>query len=190
MDNDKIVKLFRDEAEPGLSDMAKQRIIGAAVTEFERSRPARVSFMRPLAGLAIAAAVTCLLAVAIWPTAPAPMSDAERQKAVLAEFNQVFGQRLQAVVNEDGKTEIILADKDQPRGQPLHIHLSGEGHSVDVTSFSGQNLTLTINGRQINFDALVDAKGGIILSGEKLFWHGGDAPAVDGLKVKAQPLEM
>jgi hypothetical protein len=197
MDNDKIVKLFRDDDTPGLSEFSKARIVKAAVAEFELSKPqARKGFFVSYraAGVLAAAALAAVLIMMFHPHGggDAVVSTADRQKAVLAEFNAVFGARLQAVVNADGKTQVLLADKDAPQGQPVHIHLSGSGHDVDIVSFSGENLSLTLNGKQVNFEALVDGKGGVILAGEKVFWHDGkgDVGGDPELKVNAQALEM
>jgi hypothetical protein len=141
-----------------------------------------------------AAALAAMMIVVFHPRGGdhVEVSVADRQKAVLAEFNAVFGARLQAVINADGKTQVVLADRDAPQGQPVHIHLSGSGHDVDIVSFSGENLSLMLNGQQVNFEALVDGKGGVILAGEKVFWHDGkgDVAGNPELKINARALEM
>lgn len=195
MDNEKIIKLFREDDGPGLSPVAKRRIVTLATQEFERARPQHQGFMGRFAGMPVlAAVVACAAAVfGLWVTfQPAPMTDAERQKAVLAEFNAVFGTQLQAVITDDGKTQILLADKGAQRGQPVIIHLSGQGHDIDIMSFSGENVSLNVGGQQVSFDALIDGKGGVILAGEKLFWHGGvgKLEGAPDIQIKAQALEM
>lgn len=205
MDNEKIVKLFRDDDQPGLSEAAKRRIVAMATTEFERARPQAGGFaaafrnkMSQFAAIPGLTLSTCAASVAIlfglWTVfnQHPVMNGAERQRAVLAEFNKVFGTQLQAVITDDGKTQILLADKGAQRGQPVIIHLSGQGHDIDIMSFSGENVSLNIGGQPVSFDALVDGKGGVILAGEKIFWHGG-AGKLEGapdIQIKAQALEM
>ena len=195
MDNDKIVKLFREDDEPALSAAAKVRIVNAAVAEFERSRPEAMRFgiIRSRPAMALLAAAFAALLVVVFRPHPVEPTIADRQRAVLAEFNEVFGARLQAIINTDGKTQVVLAEGDQPhQGQPLHIHLSGPGHDVDIVSFSGENVSLSLGGKQVSFDALVDGKGGVILAGDRVFWHDGKGDVADspGLKIDAHALEM
>lgn len=204
MDNEKIVKLFQNDDQPGLSAAAKRRIVNMATAEFVRARPQTGSFaaafhnkmsqFRAIPGLTLSTCAACIaILFGLWTVFHhTPMSDAERQRAVLAEFNKVFGTQLQAVINADGKTQILLADKAAQRGQPVIIHLSGQGHDIDIMSFSGENVSLNIGGQPVSFDALVDGKGGVILAGEKIFWQGG-AGKLDGapdIQIKAQALEM
>lgn len=196
MDNDKIVQLFRKDDGPGLSQTSRARIVNLAVAEFERSRqqPARrrgIFIGYPALGMLAAAALAAIVIVALHGRQP-ELSTVDRQKAVLAEFNAVFGARLQAIINADGKTQVLLAERDAPQGQPVHIHLSGSGHDVDIVSFSGENLSLSLNGRQVNFEALVDGRGGVILTGDKVFWHDGKGDVADdpNLKINARALEM
>ncbi|MEZ0225452.1 MAG: hypothetical protein ACAH83_12925 [Alphaproteobacteria bacterium] len=192
MDNENIVKLFRDDDGPGLSPAAKRRIVTLATQEFERARPPQRGLMGRFAPM-LAAAACAAIVFGFWAAfRQAPMTDAERQKTVLAEFNTVFGTQLQAVITDDGKTQILLADKGAQRGQPVIIHLSGQGHNIDIMSFSGENVSLNVGGQQVSFDALVDGKGGVILAGEKLFWNGGTGKleGAPDIQIKAQALEM
>lgn len=205
MDNEKIVKLFQNDDQPGLSAAAKRRIVNMATAEFERARPQtrgfaaafrnKMSQFRAIPGFTLSTSAACIaILFGLWTVfhQHPVMSDADRQKAVLAEFNKVFGTQLQAVITDDGKTQILLADKGAQRGQPVVIHLSGQGQNIDIMSFSGENVSLNVGGQQVSFDALVDGKGGVILAGEKLFWHGGvgKLEGAPNLKIKAQALEM
>jgi hypothetical protein len=195
MDNEKIVKLFREDDGPGLSPAAKRRIVSMATREFERTQRQRRGFMGRFSATYMLAAVAACAAIVfgLWTALQrAPMTDIDRQKRVLAEFNAVFGTQLQAVIKDDGKTQIFLADKGSARGQPVIIHLSGQGHDIDIMSFSGENVSLNIGGRPVSFDALVDGKGGVILAGERIFWHGGAGKleGAPGIQIKAQALEM
>jgi hypothetical protein len=204
MDNEKIIRLFRDGDGPGLGDAAKRRIVNAATFEFSRTRPRHRGFgaalrnkLAEFAAIPMLTATTCATVAAllfgIWTVFhQVTMTDLERQKRVLAEFNEVFGAKLQAVISTDGKTRIVLSESDGPQGQPIAIHLSSQGHNIDIVSFSGENVTFSVAGKQVNIDALVDGKGGVILAGEKLFWHAGrgEMQDVPDLKITAQALEM
>ena len=206
-DDEKIIKLLQDDGAPELGADAARRIAARATSEFIRTRPAAGGgflhrFMEALSDkplrLAGGFAVIALLCFFAWQgmhrgdSVVVAARDLDREKIVLAEFNELFGGRLQAVISTGGQTQIVLGEKDAQHGQPVVIHLSEKGQTVDIMSFSGENLQVSIGGRQVNFETLVDGQGGVILAGEKLFWQGGKASpggAAD-LKIEAKALEM
>jgi hypothetical protein len=218
MAEDKIVELFREPQGPGLGEEAKRRIAAKALDRYEQSRP-RTSDLEKVvpAGLAAqflaaplyaragaaAFAVAALLLVGISIGHRLPREDqpaqpelaknsAEREKILLAQLSEVFGDRLQAVISRGGKIQIIVSDAPGPRGQPVEIHLAAADGDVDIMSFSGRQVSLSVAGKQVSFDALVDGKGGVILAGEKLFWQDGKG-ALEGapdVKIGARAFDM
>ena len=119
-------------------------------------------------------------------------NSAAREKILLSQLSEVFGDRLQAVITRGGKIQIVVSDVPGPRGQPVEIHIASVDGDVDIMSFSGRQVSLSVDGRQVSFDALVDGKGGVILAGEKLFWQDGKG-ALDGapdVKIGARALDM
>lgn len=190
-DDDNIIRLLQADGAPALGGEATQRIAARAAMEFRNAQSARqkkFSFRKPLfAGFAIAAmAVLCVLA---WQP-DAQTSRASRERVLLAEFNEMFGGRLQAVVTANGRTRLVLGDADAVRGQPVVIRLSEKGQQVDIVSFSGENLEVSIGGRTLSFDALVDSGGRVILAGEDFLWRDGKGAGEAGLEIQAKELEM
>jgi hypothetical protein len=189
MSNDNIIRIFKSDEGPGLSPEAKQRIIRAASAEYARAQTAPRRMWFPALSAVAAAAAIVILAMNLFHAAP--LTEAEREKKVLAEFNQVFAGRLQAVITTGGKTEIVLSENDAPHGQPVMLRLNAEGQDIDVMSFSGQNVNLSVGGRQVSFDTLIDGKGGVILVGKDILWQDGKAVGTPSLNVKkAEALEM
>ena len=199
-DDDKIIKLLQDEGAPPLGEVAARRITNLVVTEFKNTQPRKAGFFASFRLPVMAAAGFAALVVACffaWKTLLPDVGavivaggQAERERIILAQFNEMFDGRLQAVVTVNGKTQIVLGEQAAARGQPVAIHLSEQSQKIDIISFSGENLQVSIGGREVNFDTLVDAKGGVILAGENLFWNGGKAEGEPGLKINAKMLEM
>jgi hypothetical protein len=219
MDNERIVNLFRDPGGPGLSEDAKTRIAARALEQYERARPSKppgflerlagsfadLSRGYKLAGLAAGVAALFLLGVftgrglphegeknAPQEVAVAAAAGPEREKLLLAQFDQVFGDRLQAVITRGGKMQIVLSETGGQRGQPVLIHLKADDGDVDIMSFSGSKVSLAVDGKQVSFDTLVDGKGDVILAGDNVFWQAGKGQ-VEGapeVRIGAKPLEM
>lgn len=208
-DEEKIISLLRDEAAPPLGDAAAKRIAANAAAEFIRTKPGRASLfgalrirangMRRIPLMAGSFAAAALAAFAfVWQFAHQPSGvmlpkDAiERQRVLLAQFNELFGGKLQAVVTVNGQTQIILGETGTARGAPVVIRLNAEGQKIDILSFSGETVKVSVGGREVSFDALEDGRGGVILAGEKLLWTSrkGAAQHAPGMKIKAQLLEM
>lgn len=205
-DEEKIISLLQDGKAPELGEAAARRIAANATTEFIRTKPARggafAGFAAKLAGLmrgpalagGFALAVAC--AVIVWQGKSGdvvlPKDKIARQKVLLAEFNEMFNGKLQAVISMNGETKIVLGETSAEKGTPVAISLVADGKKVDIVSFSGQNVKLSLGGREVSFDTLDDGKGGVILAGDKIFWtsHKGEARQAPGLKIKAQLLEM
>lgn len=204
-DEEKIISLLRDEEAPALGEVAAKRVAANATTEFIRTQPARGGFLAGLRARLVASgrgralaggfALAMALAVIVWQGSGdvvQPKDKLERQKVLLAEFNEMFNGKLQAVISVNGETKIVLGETSAERGTPVAISLVVDGKKVEIVSFSGQNVKLSLGGREVSFDALDDGRGGVILAGDRIFWtsHKGEARQAPGLKINAQLLEM
>jgi len=83
--------------------------------------------------------------------------------AVLSEFKAVYGQQLQAVVYKDGTYSPLLSKMVTWNEQPVLLHISGHGKDISVISFSGQKITIPVNGRSLTIETVVTSKDKVIL---------------------------
>jgi uncharacterized glyoxalase superfamily protein PhnB len=208
MDDDKIISLFGEDREVKMDATSRKRILDLAAVEYSviktRRRPAEYSPHHaivhrpsPLRAVFLTALVFCLFLGVAWQRGSiqfGPAPQVQREKLLLAEFNELFGGRVQAVISAGGKTQIVLSEAGAPapRGQPVVIRFNDKGRDVEVMSFSGQTVQVNLDGRDVVFDTLVSGEGRVILAGEKVFWDGSkgevtDAPAV---KIRTEVLEM
>lgn len=208
MDDDKIISLFGEDRDVKMDANARKRILNLAAVEYSLLKPKRrptefsthhavVHRGNPLRAAFLTALVICLFLGVAWQRGHLHFGQAhreQREKVLLAEFNQLFEGRLQAVISTGGQTQIVLAPAGAaaPRGQPVMIRFTDQGKDVEVMSFSGQTVQVQLDGRDLVFDTLVNGEGRVILAGEKVFWDGSkgavtDAPAV---KIKTEVLEM
>ncbi|MBI1216729.1 MAG: hypothetical protein GC185_13045 [Alphaproteobacteria bacterium] len=218
-DEEKIISLLRDERAPALGEDATRRIAHAATQEFIRTRPAAGGgFRQALAGMlrpanndsgggGLRAPVMAALLLAIFVGSLAVLShyremtgdrpqlaqdDAARQKTILAQFNAEFSGRVQAVISTDGHMQIVLGKRQTAEAQPIAISLAAGKRKVEILSFSGENVKVSLGGKELSFEALSDGGKGVILTGGKLFWtnRANSPQSVEGLKIRAKVLEM
>lgn len=206
---EKIISLLQDDAAPELGQAAAKRIAASAAAEFIRTKPGSVGLFETLRMklnemsripfmVGSSAAVVLALFAVVWqfthqpPVIALPQDGVERQKVLLAAFNEMFNGKLQAIVSVNGQTQLVLGENAVGKGTPVVINLTVGGQSVDIVSFSGQNVKVSVGGREVNFDALEDGRGGVILAGDKFLWTsrpGENIPA-PGMEINAQLLEM
>lgn len=208
MDDDKIISLFGEDREVKMEAASRKRVLERAAAEYAAAKPHRrpveysphhavVHRGSPLRAAFLTALVICLFLGVAWQRGSIQFGEApreQREKALLAEFNELFGGRLQAVISSGGQAQIVLAPAGAaaPRGQPVLIRFTGKGKDIEVMSFSGQTVQVQLDGRELVFDTLVNGEGRVLLAGEKVFWDGSkgeviDAPAV---KIRTTILEM
>jgi hypothetical protein len=208
MDDDKIISLFGEDSNAKMDAASRKRVLSLAAVEYTASKPHRrpaeysphhavVHRASPVRAVFLTALVIFLFLGVAWQRGSIHFGEApreQREKLLLAEFNQLFEGRLQAVISTGGQTQIVLAAAGAaaPRGQPVLIRFTDKGKDVEVVSFSGQTVQVQLGGRELVFDTLVNGEGRVILAGEKVFWDGSkgtvtDAPAV---KIKTEVLEM
>lgn len=198
-DDDKIIRLLQEDGAPALGEDAKQRIAARAVAEFRQARPVTGTGMRRLplwGGMALGAIAACLVMLLATRHDITGVNNLreqqEREQVMLAQFNDMFKGRLRAVISAGGQTQIVLSENDLPmQRQPVAIRLTEKGQTVDIVSFSGENVKVKIAGREVDFDTLVDGQGKVILAGEGLFWREGVNPRKgQDLTVNARLMEM
>lgn len=198
-DDDKIIRLLQEDGAPALGEDAKQRIAARAVAEFRQTRPTVGTGMRRLplwGGMALGAVAACLVMLLATrhdlSTVTNIREQQEREQVMLAQFNDMFRGRLRAVISAGGQTQIVLSENDLPgQRQPVAIRLTEKGQTVDIVSFSGENVKVKIAGREVDFDTLVDGQGKVVLAGEELFWReGANPPKRQDLTVNARLMEM
>lgn len=206
--DDKIAKLLQsDKYSPSLDKETLARIVMNATAEFERTKPVKISFFDTLkqrivslSQMNIALPVSALAAVILcvflippkYKTVRTAQNDVQQEKYILAQFNEVFGEKLQAIISVNDKTQIVLGDKTVSRAQPIVIRIQDGENKIKIVSFSGQNLQVTVGDKLVNFDALVDSQGKILLVGDDLFWESGQNSIKQNSKlhVSAENLDL
>lgn len=206
--DDKIIELLQSDAyTPSLAKDTLARIVMNATAEYERIKPVKISFFDTLkqtifsfsarnialpAG-AFAAVILCLFFIPPkLQTIRTAQTDVQQEKYILAQFNEIFGERLQAIISVNDKTQIVLGDKAVSRGQPIVIHMQDGEKNIKIVSFSGQNLQISVGDKLVNFDALVDSHGKVLLVGDDLFWESGQNGTKQNskLRVSAENLDL
>lgn len=187
----KLLQMQNTKHTPSLDDHVLQHLIKKSISEFERNIPSKISivarirqkieYSKPLTMFATSVAACVFIFVFLsyqiqlnQHTERFFTNDLQREKIVLAQFNEIFGQRLKAIISVNDKTEIILGNESIPHGQPLVIRMQDGAKSIKIVSFSGQNLQVNIGGKLINFDALLNSNGQVLLVGDNLFWDSGN----------------
>ena len=122
---------------------------------------------------ALSSAMCCvaLYATVLLPTAT--HNPAARDQQVLQHMESVFGGSLQAVVFNGENPEVLLRDhaQDTTQAQPLVLEINSGGRTTKVMSFSGEKLSLSVNGQQLTFEVLISGDGKVLLVSENGAWE-------------------
>lgn len=118
-----------------------------------------------------------------------PAADALR---LLAEVQQLFPHRLNAVIDRDGVLQLDLAPGDAALAadQPLLVEFTHAGHSLRLLGFSGRSVEVMLDGRPVRLTPLLTGHGSVLLSGDDFAWSPGHPtpPSLAGWQIHARPL--
>jgi hypothetical protein len=98
----------------------------------------------------------------------------------------MFPNRIRAIVEDEHGLNLVLSDSDNvPVSAPIYIRICDGKHCSSLVTFSGQEIQIA--GQKIT--VLSDARGGIILEGNKFVWSSTSRIYASGnLKIEAKPL--
>lgn len=198
---------------PAPSEAARDRALHRATIALAaatRHGPApAVSAPRRNLSLLVAAAAALALAFALGlgsvrfarenSPAPTPLahSTPSATKAadalrLLAEVQQLFPHRLNAVIDRDGALQLDLAPADAALAadQPLLVEFTHAGHSVRLLGFSGRSAEVLLDGRPVRLTPLLTGRGSVLLTGDDFAWSPGlpSPAALAGWQIEALPL--
>jgi hypothetical protein len=119
-------------------------------------------------------------------------TNAHADLQTLAQVQELFPDRLNAVIERDGALELDLSNRPQSGAteQPLIVQLVRGDQRLRVLSYSGRSITLELKGVKFTFEALVTSDGGIVLSGNDFVWNSKQPGPLAGYRVIAQPLNI
>ena len=192
---------------PAPADSARERALHRATLALgsTREEPAPApSARRPalhFLGAAAALAVAFALGLRLRPashSAPAPLAHVDGSDAVadslrlLAQIQQLFPDRLNAVIDRDGALQLDLAPSAAALvgDQPILVEFTHAGHSVRILGFSGRSVEVELDGRLVRFAPLLTGGGSVLLAGENFAWNPGLPPpdALADWNIDARPL--
>lgn len=136
-------------------------------------------------GVALIAAL-----VMVSPFRVATEADAGADLTTLAQVEELFPGRLNALIERDGDMRLDLAGQVMPgaTNQPVLVQLERGGHRLRVLSYSGRSVTLELKGERFTFEALVTGDGGVVLSGDGFAWSTEHPKPHAGYKIQARRL--
>lgn len=179
--------LLRDLPVPPPAEDARERALHRAVLAFH-SRPREVSDQASPAVMILQAAGFSLAVflVMLWLLPSDRSGDLAVQRRVLQEMGRVFPESLNAVIESPGGTEVDLASAgNENRDQPLLIEFSKQGRTVRVLSYSGRDVTLSIDGERISVEGLLTADGRVIVAGSDFVWTPDKQARWEGYQIRA-----
>jgi hypothetical protein len=137
------------------------------------------------------ASVLILMVAVVWLVsrsgAPAETDSADLQ--VLNQVSELFPESLEAVVEHDGRVDVLLAPGEAPPSeQPLVLVLRKGGEILRVLSYSGREVCLSLGGRRVCMELLAGSDGNVIVAGENFVWSRQSPRLLNGYRIDAKPL--
>jgi hypothetical protein len=141
---------------------------------------------RTAVGLAVALSVFAFLMLS--HRAPESSTD-DRQ--MLGQMEKLFPNRINAVVEEEGKVNLAIADSDtMGSGQPVVVVFKHGSDTIRVLSYSGHRVCLMLGQTERCIELLATPTGGVILEEKDKAWLASDCPEIAGYSVQAKSLEL
>lgn len=106
-------------------------------------------------------------------------------RKLFSELSALFPNQIEAVILNEHGPRLILAEQPLPRdATPLFVRICGAKSCERVITFSGRRVPL--NGQTC--EVLLDARGNVIVAGERFVWTSADHTARAGYKIEAAQL--
>jgi hypothetical protein len=110
-----------------------------------------------------------------------------QNEKLIREVLATFPNQVQAIIQDENGLRLALAEEPNvAQSQPLWIKVCAGGVCRSFVTFSGQ--TVEIGGKPV--EALVDARGGVMLVGEHFFWSSRQGKAESPLRINAEQLRF
>ena len=155
-------------------------------------RPQRNRFPRFAWGFAVVICILSAFSIGHWrgrvETETVASNDILQNPKLIRETLAMFPNQVRAIVQDEHGLNLILSDSDNvPVSMPIYVHICDGKHCSSLVTFSGQEIQ--ISGQKLT--VLSDARGGIILTGNKFIWSDTDRIYADSrLKIQAKNLNL
>lgn len=115
--------------------------------------------------------------------------DVAGDRLILRQMQQLFPNQVDAVVVENGKVELSIAQSPTVGSdQPVVVVFKRGEDSIKVLSYSGHRICVALGGERNCFDILATPTGGVILEAADQVWLSSNHPVVAGYVVHAETL--
>jgi hypothetical protein len=195
MNDDDLRQHLRKLVVPEASESAQARARHRVLIAFQQSgslpteEPAWKGFVWLWRG-AIALAFVIALLPFLFLKHHATRENLANDREVLQQMQKLFPDQVNAVVEENGKVDLSIAQSPVVGSdQPVLVVFKRGQESIRVLSYSGHRVCLMLGKTQNCFEILATPAGGVILEGEDKVWLASEHPEVAGYSVRAQSLE-
>lgn len=112
-------------------------------------------------------------------------------RRIIAEAQDLFPGRLQAVVATGGELDVRLHHEQQRTSdQPILVALQAQdGAAVEMVSFSGEVVETEVGDSRVRLELFLTASDDVLLIGDHFFWTRRDSVGLDTLSIRAWLLE-
>ncbi len=190
-DLDKVLKRARlPEIAEASVELFSRRIVARLHRNDPPDRSAKSLFRRFAWGFGLAMCLLIAFAAGHWSgrmaTKNLAIGDSLADLKLISETMDLFPNRVRAIVQDGHGLNLVLSDTaDVPDSSPIYVRICDGEHCSSLVTFSGQAIQVA---RQ-EITVLSDARGGIILEGDKFVWYSTSRIyARSNLKIEAKPL--
>ena len=179
---------------PEISEASRELFPRRVVARIKRNDPplrATRSFLPRLAwACGLVACVVIAFGIGHWhgrmETETVLAKDSLANIKLIQETLAMFPNRVRAIVQDEHGLNLVLSDQeDVPASTPIWVKVCQGEKCVSLVTFSGQEIQ--VGGQKMT--VLADARGGIILEGNKFVWSSTERTYAGGhLKIEAKNL--
>lgn len=173
------------EIPSGSSEMFPRRVVSRLQRNEIASPVKRTGWPQLAWAFGLAACVVIAFAAGHW-RGRVESKDALAEVKVVRETLALFPNRLRAITQDEHGLNLVLSETDDvPVSTPIYVRICDGNQCVACVTFSGQEIQIA--GQKVM--VLVDAHGGIILTGSQFVWSNTERTyAGNHLKIEAKNL--
>jgi hypothetical protein len=139
---------------------------------------------------AAAAAVLMGILPFLFLSHPGAPENLATDREILRQMETLFPHQVDAVVQNNGKTDLSIAQAPVVGSDQPVLVLFKRGHDIiRILSFSGHRVCVDLGKTHDCFEILESPTGGVILEAEDGVWLASQHPVIAGYAVRAQTLE-
>jgi hypothetical protein len=172
-----------------VAESVREKACYRALVAFRNAPPVAKPRNQIFKWLLLLTSVAALILVTTFVMKPASLTGRDNSK-LFSEVENMFEGKLIAAIKDGDSLDLRIADSSAPLAmdQRILLTLKKGSHLIQVLTYSGREIRLSLNGRPVMVTPLVSGDGSILLVTDHNLLTGNRNSEIDGFSFKAKAI--